>query len=258
MIGGEAWVNTGATAQDAYRLLLRAYIAPALRELGFRRGPSPGAFRYETATHAAEVRFRKSRGSTRQDVSFWAGMHASDIKTEWVYWERDLHSLAAGLGELVWPWEVSSGDPVEPVASEVLRVFRSYGWPAIQAALDNPGYPKDPTVRWPRTFPKIPRGPLFDDEIEAAQRSRAELEEILKRADRDPRAFQALLTRLETHPDPGIRHSAAWWLLHRASDERSRQALRAAAAEDENVEIRWIARYALRLADRGTATWATS
>jgi hypothetical protein len=242
-----------ATAQDAYRLMLREHIAPALRELGFRRGPSSGAFRYETATHAAEVRFRKSRGSTRQEVSFWANMHTSDIKTEFVYWQRDLHSLANSLGELAWPWELSSGGPVEPVASEVLRVFRSYGWPAIQAALDNPGYPKDPTVRWPRTFPKLPRGPLFDDEIEAARRSQAELEELMRWADRDPRAFQALLARLETDPDPGIRHSAAWWLLHRANDERSRQALRAAAAEDENVEIRWIARYALRLTGQVTA-----
>jgi hypothetical protein len=40
-------------------------------------------------------------------------------------------------------------------------------------------------------------------------------------------------------------------LLGRASEERSRQELRAAAAEDEDVEVRWIARYALRLADRG-------
>jgi hypothetical protein len=46
-------VNAAATAQDAYRRMLREYIAPTLRELGFRRRPSPGAFRYETATHAA-------------------------------------------------------------------------------------------------------------------------------------------------------------------------------------------------------------
>jgi hypothetical protein len=50
MISGEASVDTGATAQDAYRLMLRQYIAPALRGLGFRRGPSLGAFRYETAS----------------------------------------------------------------------------------------------------------------------------------------------------------------------------------------------------------------
>jgi hypothetical protein len=34
---GEAWVDRGAAAQDAYRLMLRHHIAPELRELGFRR-----------------------------------------------------------------------------------------------------------------------------------------------------------------------------------------------------------------------------
>jgi hypothetical protein len=37
MIQGEAWVDRGAAAQDAYRLMLRHHIAPELRELGFRR-----------------------------------------------------------------------------------------------------------------------------------------------------------------------------------------------------------------------------
>lgn len=83
-----------ATAQDGYRLMLREFIAPALRELGFRRGPSPGAFRYETATHAAEARFRKSRYSSKQRVNFWVDLHASDTKTEWVYWDRTLDGLA--------------------------------------------------------------------------------------------------------------------------------------------------------------------
>jgi hypothetical protein len=248
-------VDTGATAQDAYRLMLRKYIAPALRELGFGRGPSPGAFRCETAAHAAEVRFRKSRGSTRQEVDFWVDMHASDIKTEFVYWEWNLHSLAP---ELLLFWTLEAGGPVGPVASEALRVFHSYGWPAIQAALDNPGYPKDPAARWPRTFPKIPRGPMFDDEVEAARRSRAELENVMALAGSDPHAFQALLARLETDPNPGNRQSAAWWLLRRADEERCRRALRAAAAEDEDVEVRWIARYAFRLTDRGTPTPATS
>jgi hypothetical protein len=132
------------TAQDAYRRMLREHIAPALRELGFKRGPSLGAFRYETATHAAEVRFRKSRYSTRQEVDFWVDLHASWIKTEWVYWDRTLDALAP---EPLSRWEVTAAAPVEPVASEVLRVFRSYGWPAIQAALDNPGYPRDPAIQ---------------------------------------------------------------------------------------------------------------
>ena len=35
-------MDAAATAQDAYRRMLREYIAPAPRELGFRRGPSTG------------------------------------------------------------------------------------------------------------------------------------------------------------------------------------------------------------------------
>src|SRR5215467_1631902 len=129
-------------------------------------------------------------------------------------------------------WALEAGEPAEPVASEVLRVFHGYGWPAIQAALDNPGYPRDPAVRWARTFPKIPRGPLFDDEVAAERRSWRALDEAMAQADRDSRAFQAVLTLLETDPHPGIRHAAAWFLLQRGGEERARQALRAAATED--------------------------
>jgi hypothetical protein len=125
-------VDAVATAQEAYRRMLREYIAPPLRELGFGRGPSLGAFRHETATHACEVRFRKSRGSTTREVHFWADMHASDLKTEFVYWKWQLHSLAP---EPLIGWTLEAGRPAGPVASEVLRIFDSYGWPAIQAAL---------------------------------------------------------------------------------------------------------------------------
>ena len=104
-----------ATAQDAYRRMLREYIAPALRTLRFKRGPSPGAFRYETATHACEVRFIKSRGSTPRYVHFWANLHTSDLKTEFVYWKWQLHSLAP---EPLIGWMLGAGRPVEPVARD--------------------------------------------------------------------------------------------------------------------------------------------
>ena len=243
-------MTTAATAQDAYRQMLREYIAPPLRKLGFRRGPSLGAFRYETATHAGVVRFKRSRGSTTQAVDFWADMHASDLKTEFVYWERPLHSLAP---EPLLFWTLEAGGLIEPVASEVLRIFRSYGWPAIQAALDNPGYPRDPSVQWARTFPKIPRGPRFDDEVSAERRSWRALDEAMAQAGSDPRAFQAVLIRLETDPHPAIRQAAAWFLLRRVGDQSSRQALQAAAIEDEDVAVRWVARYAFRLAERETS-----
>jgi len=244
-------VNAVATAQEAYRRMLREYVAPALRELGFRRGPSPGAFRYETATHACEVRFIKSRGSTTQEVHFWADMHTSDLKTEFVYWQRTLASLAP---EPLIGWTLEAGRPVGPVASEVLRIFHSYGWLAIQAALDNPGYPRDPSVRWARTFPKIPRGPMLDDEVAAERRALRAVDQAVARADSDPGAFQAVLACLETDPHRGVRYAAAWFLLSRVGEERARQALQAAATEDEDVQVRWVARYAFRLAERQTST----
>jgi hypothetical protein len=184
-------------------------------------------------------------------VNFWVMLHAADIKTEWLYWHSSLLGLHLS-GERETDWTLQARGPVEPVARSVLRPFRSYGWPAIQAALDNPGYPLDRSVRWARTFPKRPRGPRFDDEAEADERRAAALSQEEQQADSDPRAFQALLTRLETEPDPGTRGRIAWFLLRRTHDERSRQALIAAAAEDENVTVRWIARYALRLAGNGT------
>jgi len=134
------------------------------------------------------------------------------------------------------------------------QIFHSYGWPAIQAALDNPGYARDPSAQWARTFPKIPWGPASDDEVAAERRSLRALEEAVAQADSDPRAFQAVLACLETDPHPAVRHAAAWFLLSRVGEERSRQALRAAAIEDEDVQVRWVAWYAFRLAERQTST----
>jgi hypothetical protein len=65
----------------------------------------------------------------------------------------------------------------------------------------------------PGVSPKMPWGPASDDEVAADRRSWRALEEAVTRADSDPRAFQAVLTRLETDPHPAIRHAAAWWLL---------------------------------------------
>jgi hypothetical protein len=239
-------MDTGETAQDAYRRMLREHVAPALRELGFRRGSSAGAFRYETGTHAAEIRFQKSRYSTREEVDFWVLVHASDIKPEFTYFDRTLTDLSDA-----WPptgrWTIRAGDPVGPVGQEVTESLRTIAWPAIQAALETPAYPPDRAAGWARTFPKLPKGPWSDDEVAAERQSREALEAAEESADTDPRAFQALLALLESDPDPEIRHEAAWWLLNRAGEERCRRALQAAATEDEDAEVRWIARYALRL-----------
>jgi hypothetical protein len=72
----------------------------------------------------------------------------------------------------------------------------------------------------------------------------------MRRAASDPAALQTLLGRLETEPDPGIRRDLAWYLIPRACEEEISRALRAANVEDEDIGVRWIARYALLLAGR--------
>ncbi len=57
--------EAGATAQEAYRLMLRQHIAPALRELGFRRVPSATVFRYATAVSQA------LRSAAAEDENVW-------------------------------------------------------------------------------------------------------------------------------------------------------------------------------------------
>jgi hypothetical protein len=226
-------MDTEATAQEAYRLMLHEFIAPALRELGFRR-PSPNTFRCATATHAAEVGFGKSRHSTRREVTFSVVLVAYDIGTDRLYWDQTLNGLAHRISD----WRIKAEAPVKPVADSFLRAFRGYGWPAIQAALDNPGYPPDPGMRWARAFSTAsPEGRA------AMWRARSGLYQPWRRND----PF-VLLDILENHPEAGERESAARRLIRWASTEQVSQALRAAAAEDEGVRVRWAARYALRLA----------
>jgi HEAT repeat protein len=72
---------------------------------------------------------------------------------------------------------------------------------------------------------------------------------IGERASDDLRVLPALLDRLEHDPDQRVRRTAAFNLRWSTAHDAVRQALQAAAADDENLEVRWAARYILRLAD---------
>jgi len=189
-----AMEQTDTTAQDVYKQMLREHVAPALRELGFGGAPSRGNFRYETATHAAEVRFQKSRYSSKQEVDFWVNLYAVDIKTERVYWDWTLDGLAQLWGDRG-EWTIYAGDPIEPVASQVVRSLRTHAWPAIQAALDNPGYPPDPAARWSRTFPKLAPGPLLPEEEAAIWRARSNVYHTSKWARNETFALLEILEK---------------------------------------------------------------
>jgi len=57
----------------------------------------------------------------------------------------------------------------------------------------------------------------------------------------------AVLNRLAEDPDPDVRRTAALRLASRSAVCAVREALQAAAAEDEDLNVRWAARYALNL-----------
>jgi HEAT repeat protein len=67
------------------------------------------------------------------------------------------------------------------------------------------------------------------------------------------RAIPALLNRLEFDPSPHVRERAALGLGRVCDQPEVREAFLAAAADDEDVQVRWAARYGLRLAANAAA-----
>jgi hypothetical protein len=267
---GQAQRAGEPTAQASFGRMMRDLIAPALRDLGFT-GSWSRSFSYRSGDYEGTFWTQKSRHSTREEVIFWVHLGAWHVPTDSVYWERQLHALIPGNRDQT-QWTVRACSPAES-AEELLAVFRSYGWPAIQAALDSPGYPPGPGVVWPRSFPPQPSpaargaagpdlGPLTWPLRRTGQRDdllggvahpdewvrAGAVSDLAVAAGRDAQVTEALFNRLERDPSPLVRAAAAHGLTPLASQPSIRAALRAAAAEDEDVGVRWAARYAIRLA----------
>jgi hypothetical protein len=258
------------TAQAAFARLMRDLVAPALHELGFT-GKGPRWFIYRSGDYEATFWPQKSRYSTKDEVEFWVHLTAAHRPTHSVYWTMQLQRLVPGSFS---SWAVRADGPIEPVADHLLGVFGRYGWPAIETALDSPGYPPDPAIVWPRSFAPQPspavrgatspnlgglawalrrtgeRDDLFAalSEPDEGIRSGA-ASDIGKTASGDARTVSALLSRLEHDASPMVRSAAAAALRPHARDPRVSAAFRAAADQDEDHMVRWEARYALRLAD---------
>lgn len=136
-------------------------------------------------------------------------------------------------------WEVQAGQPTGPVADSVITAIRCYGWPAILAGLD-----ADPAAWFVQ-----PTGTSSDSSFAklTSDMARDRHGAIDSSPMSDPRALPALLDRLERDPLPFIRRwIACQLLLPMTHDPQVRSALRAVAAEDDNLEVRWAARFALR------------
>jgi len=94
------------------------------------------------------------------------------------------------------------------------------------------------------------RDRLLADAADPDERVRAGALSVLGQEDSGAgEVIAVLLNRLEQDPSPAVRHAAAAGLRTRAGQAEVRAAMLAAAAEDEDREVRWSARYAVRLAD---------
>lgn len=244
--------------------MMREQVAPVLRQAGFTG--TFLTFKYANGDYAGTIRVQKSRHNSRQRVEFTLHVGAPCLGS------AEIFKLMPGSSPGRW-WEVRAGQPTGPIADSVISAIRRYGLPAILTGLDDPGHQLDPVVPWARTFPPQPPSRRLPDGHGAdpaawfvqpagtgSDDSFAELtsecacyrlgaaEAIAENAAGDPRALPALLDRLEQDPSPMNRYQiAARLLTSAAQDPRVRSALRAAAAEDEDLQVRWAARYALRL-----------
>ncbi len=255
------------TAQQLYPKMFKGLIEPALHALGF------DGFRYVNGDYAGRVSAQKSRYNTKDKVDFTIHLGAVYAPTGEGYWHIRLPRLMPGRHR-GW-WMLETGQPIEPVAQDVLAALHAYGWPAILAAVDSPGYPPDPAIRWARTFPSEPNLAVSQAKPQFAELSGpthtadpdtdelfteisgndpgirfAAAETIADFAGEDPRTVPALLSLLESDPEEGIRERAALGLAPWAGTGQVRDALQNAASADEDLDVRWAARYAIRLAIR--------
>jgi HEAT repeats len=271
-------------ARQQYLQIMSEVVAPRLAEFGFvRRGRE---FRYRSGDYLATVQPRPLRRNPPGEYGFEVDLGVSFVPEgpPW-FWHDRLQALAPragkrggeGAGDLT-RWTVEVGRPTEPVAEDLLAAFSDYGWPAIRALMDDPGYPPDPSRRWARSFAPIrgragwaatrrgleqavslipPVNQTFDRQFayladpEPGTRRHA-IDDLTKLAADDPRTVLAVLNRLAEDPDPDVRRTAALRLASRAVLGAVLEALQAAATDDEDLNVRWAARYALNLSTSPT------
>jgi hypothetical protein len=259
-------------AQQLYRQMMTGIVAPALRKLGM--SGSVHMMRLVSGSYSASLWPQKSRHNTKEEVEFWfhaAAFYQPEGHEAAGYWHYELRWLNYHLPI---SWTVKVGAPVEPVAEDVIAAVRDVGLPAMLAAIDSPGFPPDPDARWARTFPAAEPGQSDREgappgwRLPPVERMLALLASsdpidrfsgigtIGESASDDPRVLPALLDRLEHDLDQRVRRTAALNLRWSTAHDVVREALQATASDDEDLEVRWAARYILRLADIASSAQA--
>ena len=257
--------SASLSVQQAYDLMMREQIGPALRELGFIG--TARIFRYWSDGRKCEIRWQKdSRQTKRQLLRF-------TMNLGWWWGGGRIFELMPTPATDPW-WVLRGGEATQAVADSVVSAIRCYVVPAMLAGLHDLVHQQAPDPRWPRRFPAVPEiqqrepdgghadgdawylqpaGNEADDSFAelgsdiATQRLDAAYH-VTETALADPRTVPALIDRLARDPSPYIRKEVASRMLSLvARQPLVRSALEASAAEDEDEMVRGAAFYALRL-----------
>jgi len=248
----------GQRVLNAYDVMMRERVTPALHELGFTGTLRQFTIRREGA-HGVLAWQKDSRFYRHGHVNFTANMGW------WCGSGRIGELIPTGSKVDTW-WKLKDGEHTDPVAHSVITTIRCFALPAILAGLDDPtpqpddarmhgpwaGHEPDGGGADPAAWFVQPAGTKYDswfaDLTSGEPSSRLHAAYIAAAADGDRRTLPALLDRLERDPDPAVRKLIASRMLTRfGHDPQVRLALRRTASDDDHPGVRWAGRYALRV-----------
>jgi hypothetical protein len=270
-------------ARQLYLQMMDQIVVPQLADLGFSH--SGRDFKHRRGDYLATIQLHTMNRNWPGQFHFEVrlGVSYGQECPHW-FWREALAHLDPGPNENPLPgpdgearrrWTLYVGRPASPVAANLLAAIGGYGLPAIEAVLADPGYPEEPDRRWARTFQPVHGRAAWaavradlDAAMQKAQpaeglaghetvyadlahpdglRRLAALNDLRRHgllAER--RSHAGLLNRLAADPEHRVRREAALCLAGLAADPAIQDALAAAAAADEDRDVRWAARFALR------------
>jgi hypothetical protein len=255
------------TAQETFNHFLKEDLAPSLRSLGFKG--SGAHYRLDRGDYQGTLGFQKDRHSTRAVVGFTINVSAGHRPTKRGYWGGRIGHLMPEFANL-W-WRVPHGADTHELLIDVVASIRDYALVALEAVLHDPEFPSDPDRIWPRAFGPDPvhshlrnipptllitTEPRFDIESAFAALTatdyydRFQAMDYIYRNDPDNHRFVAALTSfLEREPRTYTRGVAALFLAFVSTHNPTavQPALLTTATEDEDLDVRLNARYALAL-----------
>ena len=259
------------TVQSALDDLVAERIRPVLRELGF--AGSKRTYRRVSGNYSFTAKILKSPRNSRDLVSFTVEFYAAYAGSKVSFWWERIGQLMPLLTEF-W-WQLTTNEPCDAIADQVCDALALFARLALEALLETPGLPGGSLSRiWPRSFAgerdeaceSLSVIEKFHHGLSVGQAIRDwPREELLGQLARDPvvrdmaileilrrglsgsDVTAALSERLERDPHPVVRGCAARALGALARGEEALGSLLLAASDDEDLDVRWSAEYALSL-----------